>query len=1176
MKIISIIRDITQILTEITSVHVLPISKVIKEIFNYLLYLGKHKILSIFKFQWLFNYSLLYLVKTNIPRCFAANIGEASLFDFNEVFQLGQNPLVLGILNSFFLTLPVSIVHFSAIRRLIISGIPAASYTLGGYIVGQILFYSCVIFGIRSLMIPWLTLEPLNYIFGLILVGRIIYSTRFESFVEIQTWDWRHPKYQNHFINSFLLAWCEQGTLFQYLSNLTFSANPTILQGFQSNHIILFFLDNFTYIMGLFLGSVIFTGFWMWFFLRVKKYIFDNYYLLRSKFINRLNNYIYLLTTTISLATIPYYAFAFVLLGPLGFVSEDSALNKITNCFSNFYINEASTELASIISIDPEVVEFKHFPFNRGSFLLFPETDRTLSLEDLAYGAEFAWVKRIENLSTSFVMGHHRGRSLSKRVGFRKIKAGPKRLTKASFARRKTSQTKTTKGKGRKVDVETIKRKLPTATKLITYRYMLNEGIESGRRADYVLYNYSLLSIIKSMPFIKKLPWRDFIEDGFLYNRYEESESVGLKRNRIIDRFTLWYDLQDRKQGDVVDSLSFLPRHALQSEHCFPPTFRTDQYALTEDYPELGMRLRQYYNNSLIYKILVALDITSFVNRLPKKYKLSGIQEFDLFVKRQILSEYYNSIRLYMDSNELLLSIFREFFGGSKNIVSQVYHQQFTGTLRNIDKYFSLRIDDVKRRRFIKDRFLKYIDYFNFGVFKGPWLKSYKFKGDVITLTKGYNAKEKSGLYFFKRNNGRGGGGSNEELKEPKPNFARVFLRKMTTWSPHPDSKDKDYVRRLMAAYGPEIPFPEIHPDDDERIDYEYLFPSFNEYDKVDRNKVVLSFDQPLYISSEWDVGPEPHEELYPYIITNHLEDSIEKLYSYKIKDKTRKTETTITRRESQNLSFADQICLPFYITWNRELNLRQVLFSNKVFRRNNQIIYLSHKFLKTATLDYANDYLSKIKEFVSGKTKRYLNGLKVIKDFNKRSAQGRRYYFTFGYWPMSNDVFTSETPDKSPIPYLVLKEEERKDKIVPEDDLSEDIFEASDNSGIPFIRKWLLENSREEGRDMRALLSIFVPQKGGYFWPGTRNKIKTEEDIDEVKKQIFDELNKIKNRFLWFLNKTEKNEISNKNKQQKKSKKASSKNKNRPPIEVPVMSKSERKGPKPPNDPTGPFPTFQ
>jgi hypothetical protein len=315
-------------------------------------------------------------------------------FDFLEIPDLHQNKFLLGFFNSFFLSLPISVVYIVSIRRLLIQGIPAGVYSIGGYLIGQVLFLSCTIFGLRQFLVPWLTVEPLSYVLGLILIFRIIYSMTRENLTELK--GWFSPEYKTFFLTSFLLAWCEQSSIFQYLGNLTASSNVTILETFSSSSPISSFVTHFFYIFGIITGSLVFTCFWGIFFLQLKNWCILYTPIFLSSFIQFINKTSFVLALAFSLTSIPFYGFDYLVTGPLGFVSQD-------NLFKNTVFDQRNEKLEAV---DPRLSDletnykFIHIdvsPFDRGEYLLYSEGAQPLSFEDLNYRGEFDWTGRSNN-----------------------------------------------------------------------------------------------------------------------------------------------------------------------------------------------------------------------------------------------------------------------------------------------------------------------------------------------------------------------------------------------------------------------------------------------------------------------------------------------------------------------------------------------------------------------------------------------------------------------------------------------------------------------------------------------------------------------------------------------------------------------------------------------------------
>jgi hypothetical protein len=401
MSFVTSIRDYVETLNTISDnlKHDLTITRFVSETSIYFLKTLQVAFFYIIRFQWVRDFTLLPIV---LPKLSASIFKETFFletpsqvfFDFLEIPDLHQNKFLLGFFNSFFLSLPISVVYIVSIRRLLIQGIPAGVYSIGGYLIGQILFLSCTIFGLRQFLVPWLTVEPLSYILGLILIFRIIYSMTRENLTELK--GWFSPEYKTFFLTSFLLAWCEQSSIFQYLGNLTASSNVTILETFSSSSPISSFVTHFFYIFGIITGSLVFTFFWGIFFLQLKNWCILYTPIFISSFIQFINKTSFVLALAFSLTSIPFYGLDYLATGPLGFVSQD-------NLFKNTVFDQRNEKLEAV---DPRLSDletnykFIHIdvsPFDRGEYLLYSEGAQPLSFEDLNYRGEFDWTGRSNN-----------------------------------------------------------------------------------------------------------------------------------------------------------------------------------------------------------------------------------------------------------------------------------------------------------------------------------------------------------------------------------------------------------------------------------------------------------------------------------------------------------------------------------------------------------------------------------------------------------------------------------------------------------------------------------------------------------------------------------------------------------------------------------------------------------
>lgn len=96
----------------------------------------------------------------------------------------------------------------------------------------------------------------------------------------------------------------------------------------------------------------------------------------------------------------------------------------------------------------------------------------------------------------------------------------------------------------------------------------------------------------------------------------------------------------------------------------------------------------QHWYYSPFNRLLLKLDIDSFIRRQPNSYFLTKNDEKFLHLKRQLLSEYYETLRWYTSMENY--STMKNQIGGTKSLSSRAYNQQFAGTLKKIRHLFNM------------------------------------------------------------------------------------------------------------------------------------------------------------------------------------------------------------------------------------------------------------------------------------------------------------------------------------------------------------------------------------------------------------------------------------------------------------------------------------------------------
>ena len=165
----------------------------------------------------------------------------------------------------------------------------------------------------------------------------------------------------------------------------------------------------------------------------------------------------------------------------------------------------------------------------------------------------------------------------------------------------------------------------------------------------------------------------------------QKQNTDDLKKSQTEDRFYNWYGFKEVEEEEKVFKQNF---KNFNLAFYSPEMSETQKKRL-----EAGIekKIKEKYYSNPIYKNLLALDIDLFLNRQPKSSFLGKNHEIDLYQKRQMLTSYYDSLRLYSKLPES--EIFDIFFDGTKSFSNKVYNQQFKGTLQTVRRLFSLHTE---------------------------------------------------------------------------------------------------------------------------------------------------------------------------------------------------------------------------------------------------------------------------------------------------------------------------------------------------------------------------------------------------------------------------------------------------------------------------------------------------
>ena len=643
MSLVAAIRDYIDVIN--STYDTLPLDGKLQTLLvptvTYILGSLKYATLYIASFQWLRDLIYLPLI---VPKLTLSVVREVwypfenpalNFFTFLETPAFRNNSFVVGLLNSFFACLPISAGHILSGRRLLVQGIPAGLAAGSGMILGQWWFVACVVMGIRPLLVPWLALEPFNYLLGLGLLVNVVYRITHERRIRVVRWDDKRELLQ-YFLTSLVLSWCEQTSLFQYLGNVTLDTGTTLLDTFSTSSLGSNALSmEVCYVGGLLVGSCLFSVLFALLALALRGVWLRWRAVTSSRLTNQLNTFFLVSLVGLSFASVPYYGMDYLLSNRIGFLSQDEALNK--TFFTPATMDDTTGKMG--IMSDKKSFDTDVSTFDRGLYL---EQHKQVpqSFEDLNYQGEYAWTKRY-----------------------------------GKYVR------------------HLVKRKAPSVWSNLLKRIGENDNLRLGKANDQdrkqkrtrgeIKVTHSEDDPIRS-PHLQAL----------------ENDAVRGLHSSFLEETGEW--LPSAEIGNVLESEGHLQEDTSdiaerlnednETENQFLSMFETGLSPLFINYvPEASafeQRLKKRFAENPLYSLLLRVDIDSFLNRQPRSHSLSATEEETLFQKRNILGQYYDTLREY----NLLQNWdhFQTLYDGSKSFSNRVYNQQFKGTLRVVRRLFSM------------------------------------------------------------------------------------------------------------------------------------------------------------------------------------------------------------------------------------------------------------------------------------------------------------------------------------------------------------------------------------------------------------------------------------------------------------------------------------------------------
>nr|YP_009367581.1 hypothetical chloroplast RF1 [Pseudocharacium americanum]YP_009367670.1 hypothetical chloroplast RF1 [Ignatius tetrasporus]ARK14618.1 hypothetical chloroplast RF1 [Pseudocharacium americanum]ARK14707.1 hypothetical chloroplast RF1 [Ignatius tetrasporus] len=642
----------------------------------------------ILSFQWLRDFSYLPIL---IPKINHAILSEnyafdfllenydASLFSFLQTAFYTNNKFFIGLLNSFFLCLPISTTQIIYLRRLLIQGYPAGIMAGLGIILGQCAFIASVIFGARFLIVPWLSLEPLQYILGLVLILSTVYDIVHNKKETRQIRVSEKRLLLKYFLINFCLTWTEQTSFMQFFGNLTFGPNPTIFEVSTALNTWSYYWTHFNYLFGILLGSFIFISFFGFLFIQLMKLIYQKFFLFfEDKFQHRVNYCLIALMLAFSMSSIPYYGLDYLVSGPLGFVYQDKALQKINLRTDLPDIGAHFTRLSSTppppLRIDLSIFNQESYPKkNRG----IDNLPNFITDEDLNFDGEF-FIN-----SEDFLPEKTSSKDMTERITNNLNLDKKKSLAKTQLSpidQSSISSSESNNQLGDLGDLASLDRSDSVGREKQVSDDLSSNQFEQRRRQ------------LKTDSELKDSWVEKHLNERFFKN-YDYSNSIYSDSSNDLTSQSSKKSLIKQPLDSPVDTNFFLKFETIS----FQNSFNQQIY----DFNVRKFLKDKFYSNP-VYKTLLNLDIDLFLSRQPVFQFLSPEEEKTLFNYRLILTKYYDSLREYqkISYNEE----FQDLFNGSKSYINRVYNQQFKGTLNILRRLFYVSLDELSSDNLLNDK----------------------------------------------------------------------------------------------------------------------------------------------------------------------------------------------------------------------------------------------------------------------------------------------------------------------------------------------------------------------------------------------------------------------------------------------------------------------------------------
>nr|YP_010732289.1 hypothetical chloroplast RF1 [Polulichloris maxima]WDY13203.1 hypothetical chloroplast RF1 [Polulichloris maxima] len=643
---------------------------------------------------------------------------ESLSFLFNGFLK--SECLLAGFVNSFFFSLPFSLPYLITLRRMFSQGMAAAAASIFGTVAAHSLLLVGVIYGIRFLVIPYYSLQPLTFLIGIVMMAIVI--TEFVKEKRMYLVPLNHyPSLLRIGIINFIVGLSESATLFHDLHHLTLNQEMSYLQLYPSSSALDSFFSHTMYLIAFVLGHTAFSFLFCYGVLKGNEKVCSLTGWTLPRTVNRINKGLLVAILTLTFSTFPYYGLDYLFTKSVGFLPEDPAYSN--TIFSPTQVRSRNRHFKSRAPATKNAktaLELDVNYFDRGMYLNAPKEEK---ISSLALINQNMGENTYDGLKTPFLD------SLTKTPSPESVNTYDPALTFEELNYQGESAWLMRHERAKRLPEEQDSKK-PSIFQKPKSHFKELRVKQDNKQAEAALKEGTQIGSISEL--------KEGIRPGFTettrppeVKNFKEGERIKPSKAHDMQRKEIDFFAptvafaksaetreaqEENQQRSLVKELFFDREIASSYEKSFTSPFGEEPEGTPPDLLPVENIIKKRYRLNPVYRALLQVDIDSFIARQPIDYKITQNQEVSLFKKRQLLEKYYNSIRYY---SPIETTLYATRFGDDKNAFSQVdltknpitdfrvrpksfgemmYHQQFKGTLHTVKRFFKLSFDEQSSR----------------------------------------------------------------------------------------------------------------------------------------------------------------------------------------------------------------------------------------------------------------------------------------------------------------------------------------------------------------------------------------------------------------------------------------------------------------------------------------------